>query len=70
MKIIIVSIDLIDRMSDKDFYELTDEQLLDLCKRDKDCIGHDIYTPEELQDAWNSEDIFFPTSSFMRIIND
>lgn len=68
MKIIIIHTDLLPE--DRLFGDLTDEEVLQLCEQD-DHLLHDEYeSVEELEANWNIDEIFYPTSSYMRVIND
>lgn len=70
MKIIIVHIDLLEEL-EKNFDELTDQEVLDLCDTDKECNLHDVfYDMDGLASAWNCEEIFIPSHSYMRVINE
>lgn len=70
MKIYIVDLVLLEDI-DKHFYELTDEEVIKLCEKDKAHNGHDVYNSiEELSGYWNSDEIFAPNNSYMRVIND
>lgn len=72
MKIIIIHTDLLP--DDKHFGDLTDEEVLQLCEKDRNELSnmlHDEYeSVEELEANWNTDEIFYPTSSYMRVIND
>lgn len=70
MKIYIIHIDLLQDI-DKQFRELTDQEVIDLCAKDKDGEYHDVYeSVEELSAYWNTEEVFYPTSSYMRVIKE
>ena len=70
MKIYIIHIDLLQDI-DKQFRELTDQEVIDLCSKDEEREHHDVYeTAEELSAYWNTEEVFYPTSSYMRVIKD
>ena len=65
MKIALIHTDLLPEV--KDFDELTNEEVLELCE--KDSMLSTIYNSiEELESDWNSDYIFDPSFSFMRII--
>ena len=66
MKIIIVHIDLLPE--DKYFADITDEELLQLCEQD-DFLCSVYESVEELSANWNSDELFDPSFSFMRIIH-
>lgn len=54
---------------DKDFYELTDEEVIELCKKDSDGLLHDIFEDfYEIAERWAAETIFYPDFSYMRVI--
>lgn len=67
MKIYIVHIDAWE--GDKPFHELTNEEIEKMYEEDTTFIScyHSI---EELTANWNSDEIFYPSSSYMRVIND
>lgn len=75
MKIVIVHTDALDasKYCDKCFEELTDKQLLDICKYDK-LEQHNIFESlEEMAEAWNgtgTQDMIIDPDSYMRIIKD
>lgn len=53
---------------DKYFFDMTDEEIVELAKRDPLLV--DIYNDiNELADAWNSDYVFYPSNSYMRVIN-
>lgn len=57
-----------DAYTDKEFNELTDEEIEQMYEKDSMCI--DCYNNmEELAADWNADEIFNPRSSYMRIIN-
>lgn len=67
MKILIVHTDLLP--DDKHFNELTNDEVLQLCKQDN--FLSDIYeSVEELAANWNTDEIFSPLNTYMRVIND
>lgn len=69
MKIYIVNIDLIP--DDKLFKDLTDEEVIQLCKQDSDLCNHDEYSSiDELAAYWNAGELFSSEYSYMRVIND
>lgn len=54
---------------DKDFYELTDDEVIELCKKDEDGFLHDIFEDfYEIAERWAGETIFDPDFSYMRVI--
>lgn len=56
---------------EKHIQDMTDEEIKELCAKDKDADNHDIYdSVEELSANWNTDEIFSPFNSYMRIIND
>jgi hypothetical protein len=58
-----------DEENDKPFDEMTDEEVLELCKKDENGIYHSIYDSiEPLQDDWNNGVLFFPDFSYMGVI--
>jgi hypothetical protein len=66
MKIIIIHTYLLP--DDKHFNELTDEEVLQLCN---DPMLYDEYESiGELAANWNSDEILYPTSSYIRVIDD
>lgn len=67
MKIYIVHIDGIP--SDKHFNDLTDEEIEEMYAESTDWIDC-YYSVEELAADWNTEEIFYPNMSYMRVIND
>ena len=69
MKIYIVHTDLFPEY--KYFNELTDEEVVAYCNDDKEGLLHEEYDSiEELAAYWNSDEILYPNSSYMRVIND
>lgn len=55
--------------NDKPFEEMTNEEIIALSERDPLLV--DIYDDiEHLADAWNCDDMFYPSNSYMRVIND
>lgn len=70
-KIYIISANIIDDV--EEFCEMTDEQVVAMCENAPLEAGerqYDVYeTTGELAGAWNSEQIFTPSCSYMRIIN-
>jgi len=70
MKIYVISIDLLEN-ADKSFSEMTDEEVVALCAKDMGMKDHDVYdSAEELAVNWNSEDIYYPSHSYMRVIEE
>jgi len=70
MKIYVVSIDLLEG-TDKKFNELTDQEVIDLCAKDADGEYHDVFSDmTELSAHWNTEEIFYPSHSYMRVIKE
>lgn len=70
MKIYIVHADLLEQF-DKSFYEMTDEEVVALCESDTERQYHDCFESiEALSGAWNTEEVFSPYCSYMRVIND
>ena len=70
MKIYICHTDLLGEI-DKHFNELTNEEVIRLCNKDKDMMLHEEYdSVEELSAYWNSDEILYPSDSYMRVIND
>ena len=70
MKIYIIDADLLEDI-EKDFHELTDKEVIELCEKDKYGDQHDVYDSiEEMSAYWNSDEIFYPTNTYMRVIND
>ena len=68
MKIIIVHFDLLPE--DKNFEDITDEELLQLCEQDTEWELHSEYdSVEELSAYWNDDELFSTSYSFMRIIH-
>lgn len=67
MKIYIVHMDALPE--DKEFGELTNEEIEELYNNDSDNV--DCYESlEELAANWNTEEIFYPDMSYMRVVND
>ena len=69
--IYIVHIDLLE--GEKNFRELTDEEVINLCKKDKS--GRHIICEDlkQLESIWNDNDIYdmlYPDDSYMRIIDE
>ena len=70
MKIYIVHTDLLAK-SDKPFYKMTDEEVVQLCEQDEDMEQHDVYeSVEELSVNWNTEEIFYPNMSYVRVVKE
>lgn len=70
MKIYVISVDLLDNV-DKSFGEMTDEEVVALCKKDTGMKDHDVYeSVEELAANWNSGEIYYPSHSYMRVIEE
>lgn len=70
MKIYIVHEYLLDEI-DKTFDKLTDEEVINICNNDTLNEWHDVYeSVDELSAYWNTTELFYPSSSFMRVIND
>lgn len=68
MKIYVVHIDLLEDV-DEIFQQLSDEEVVKLCEKDTNLENHDVYdTIEEFVAAWNTDEIFPPNSSYMRVI--
>ena len=68
MKIIIILANLLP--DDKYFEDITDEELLQLCEQDTEWEKHSEYdSVEELAANWNSDELFYPSYSYMRVIN-
>lgn len=68
MKIVIIHTDLLP--DDKYFGDITNEELLQLCEKDTDWELHSEYESiEELSANWNSDELFNPSYSYMRIIH-
>ena len=70
MKIYVISIELLENV-DKSFSEMTDEEVVALCKKDTGMKDHDVYNSvQELAANWNSEEIYYPCHSYMRVIEE
>ena len=55
----------------KRFCEMTDEEVVKLCEQDTDREHHDVYDRvEDISANWNAEEFFYPSSSYMRVIDD
>lgn len=68
--IYIVNISLLEDV-EKHFNELTDEEVIALCKKDEESLNHDVYySIEELQANFNTDEMFPSTSAYMRVIKD
>lgn len=68
MKIYIVSIDAWD--DERQFNEIPDEEIEKMYEKG-DFLMIDRYDSiEELASYWNTDEIFYPSSSYMRVIND
>lgn len=69
MKIYIVHTDGIP--SDKEFHELTDKEIEEMYESGDYTDYIDYYeSVEELAANWNTEELFYPNMSYMRVIND
>ena len=54
----VIHVDLLDEM-EKPFNEMTDEEVIALCKTDKDCENHDWFeSVEDFAAAFNTEECF------------
>lgn len=70
MKIYVLSIDLLEN-TDKPFSEMTDEEVIALCAKDMGMKNHDVYdSAEELAANWNTGEIYYPSHSYMRVIEE
>lgn len=70
MKIYIVHVDLLDDI-EKQFGELTDQEVIDLCEKDEDRENHRVYcSMEEFAADWNNDEMFYPSHSYMRVIKE
>lgn len=66
--IYIVNCDIFNEV-DKDFFDMSDDEIVALSKRYPLLV--DIYeSVEHLSSAWNNDDIFYPSNSYMRVIKD
>ena len=67
MKIYIVNVDALD---ERQFNEIPDEEIEKMYENG-DFLMIDRYdSVEELSAHWNSDEIIYPSSSYMRVIND
>lgn len=67
MKIYIVHTDAIPE--DKYFHDLSNKEIEEMYNNDPDNV--DCYESiEELVGNWNSDEIFYPNMSYMRVVND
>ena len=67
MKIYIVHVDAWE--DNRDFHELTNKEIEEMYDAGSDLV--DQYdTIEELSANWNSDEIFYPNMSYMRVVND
>ena len=56
-------------LKEKCFNELTNEEIEKMHETDRYCV--DCYeSVEDLAANWNSDNIFYPWASYMRVIND
>lgn len=70
MKIYICHTNLLGEI-DKHFNDLTNEEVIAMCNADEEMDYHDEYDNiEELSAYWNSDEILYPSDSYMRVIND
>lgn len=54
-----------DAFDEKCFYDLTDEEIMNL-----DSMYVDVYPNlESLEGAWNCDEILYPSNSYMRVID-
>lgn len=68
MRIYIISDDA-EILEEKSFNEITNDEIVDMYDAGSDSV--DCYeSVEELAAYWNSDEIFYPSSSYMRVIND
>lgn len=66
----VIHVDLLDEM-EKPFNEMTDEEVIALCKADKDCENHDWFeSVEAFAAAFNTEECFSQNMAYMRIVDD
>jgi hypothetical protein len=55
----------------KHIQDMSDAEIKELCAKDKDAYNHDVYdSVEELSAYWNTEEIFSPFISYMRVIKE
>lgn len=70
-KIYIISADIVDDV--EEFCEMTDAQVVEMCENAPLLGGerqYDVFeSVGELASAWNSEEIYYPNMSYMRVIN-
>ena len=70
MTIYVLSIDLLEN-TDKLFSEMSDEEVVALCKKDTGMKDHDVYNSvQELAANWNTEEIYYPSHSYIRVIEE
>ena len=70
-RIYLVDSELLDELEiDKDFNDLTDEEVVELCEvKDKDRDYHDRFNSiESMAGYWNADEILYPNASYMRVI--
>lgn len=68
MKIYIIN-ENAEALEEKYFNDLTNEEIEEMYEAGSDWV--DCYeSVEELAANWNSDEIFYPSSSYMRVIND
>ena len=71
MKIYIIHTEILP--DDKQFNELTNDEVVAICNEDTNDGGfyHSEYdSVEELAAYWNTDEIFYPNMTYMRVIND
>ncbi len=68
MKIYIVCIDAWD--DERQFHEIPNEEIEKMYEKGDSLMVDRYDTIEELAAYWNSDEIFYPSSSYMRVIND
>ena len=66
----VIHVDLLGEM-EKPFNEMTDEEVIALCKADKNGDNHDWYeSVEAFAAAFNTEECFSQNMAYMRIVDD
>lgn len=70
MKIYVVNVDLLENVS-KPFNKLSNHEVIDLCEKDENREHHDVFNSiDELSAHWNTEEILYPSHSYMRVIKE
>lgn len=60
-----------DMFEEKRIQDMSDAEIKELCAKDKDADNHDVYdSVEELSAYWNTDEIFSPFNSYMRVVKE